>query len=893
MLRGAVGELCVSGKLVGKGYLHREDLTRERFPTLRQFNNERVYRTGDLVRILHDGCFDFLGRADDQVKLRGQRLETAEINHVIKTGIPDVIDVATLVIHNDKLQKDVLASFVVSDCSGGGGSHSDPDSGGAAVASISIRVQEACRAKLPGYMVPTYVVRVPAIPLSANNKAETRTLKKLFNDLTQAQLLAATGSVGPNGSDSVVSTETGKRLFSAFRGMGILLDERQNVLPDTTIFDIGIDSISVFRLSRALIQEGLRATPALILQHPVISHLLGAIEKAQAPESSRSVLDARLLVDACQHRHAALACSALGVTPEQVEYIAPCSALQEGMISRSRSQESKDAYFNTIRLQLEHDTDVSRLRWAWQKAVDACAILRTRFVPTGEGFVQVALRTTSLPWSETRLADEVDVAEELVQKRRQCWVAANEDVIVEPFQLLLGSRSDGGRILQVNVFHALYDAISLDLLLDQVAKAYYGNRWDESCPSFMQALIHGPLSSYSHSEGFWVAQLQDISTEPLPKLAVSPAHGDIAVKRSISFTKLETIRKSMGVTHSAIVQALWTSIVQRLYCSSRVTIGLIVSGRSIELANAEQVVGPLFNTLPFHLKNIPGGHTWESLIKACHDFNTSVLSFQQVPLREVQKWCSAGKPLFDVLLSFHIQAAPGDGTPRPWRETEGQAKANYPLALEATLTENGILQLLLVAQGGIANEEVLAQLLDDFEAAASSAVDDLRGQILPTNHAETVGTLLLDLLPPESAASSSDPTGSRFAWTTETASIRTEMALLAGLGPDSIDENTSLLGLGLDSIDTIKLSSRLKSHGVFLTTGQLVKGQTIARFSDMLRRAAGGDNRTSVTPPAYLGAVSTALRAQLILDSIDLTNVAGRVPADPAPGVHGGRHDTI
>lgn len=79
VLRGGVGELCVQGKLVGKGYLHRPELTEERFPTFSRWD-ERVYRTGDLVRILHDGCFDFLGRADDQVKLRGQRLEIGEIN---------------------------------------------------------------------------------------------------------------------------------------------------------------------------------------------------------------------------------------------------------------------------------------------------------------------------------------------------------------------------------------------------------------------------------------------------------------------------------------------------------------------------------------------------------------------------------------------------------------------------------------------------------------------------------------------------------------------------------------------------------------------------------------------------------------------------------------------
>ena len=81
VLRGAVGEFVVSGKLVAQGYIGRPDLTKEKFITL---NGQRCYRTGDLVRILHNNTFDFVGRADDQVKLRGQRLEIGEINSVIK-----------------------------------------------------------------------------------------------------------------------------------------------------------------------------------------------------------------------------------------------------------------------------------------------------------------------------------------------------------------------------------------------------------------------------------------------------------------------------------------------------------------------------------------------------------------------------------------------------------------------------------------------------------------------------------------------------------------------------------------------------------------------------------------------------------------------------------------
>src|SRR5699024_4101721 len=61
VIRGGIGELCASGALVGRGYLNRPELTKERFQYLEE-HRERIYRTGDLVRILHDGSFQFLGR---------------------------------------------------------------------------------------------------------------------------------------------------------------------------------------------------------------------------------------------------------------------------------------------------------------------------------------------------------------------------------------------------------------------------------------------------------------------------------------------------------------------------------------------------------------------------------------------------------------------------------------------------------------------------------------------------------------------------------------------------------------------------------------------------------------------------------------------------------------
>ena len=156
------GELLLGGAGVARGYFGRPELTSERFADLR---GDRVYRTGDRVRRLSDGAIEFLGRADDQVKVRGFRVELGEISLALHAH-PGV-DRAEVVLwqNGDEAQ---LVAYVVARQGGYAVSHADRPT--------PERLREWIEGQLPEHMVPSAVVLLDQMPLTANGKVDRNAL---------------------------------------------------------------------------------------------------------------------------------------------------------------------------------------------------------------------------------------------------------------------------------------------------------------------------------------------------------------------------------------------------------------------------------------------------------------------------------------------------------------------------------------------------------------------------------------------------------------------------------------------------------------------------------------------------------------------------------------------
>ncbi|MGD2087714.1 MAG: AMP-binding protein [Candidatus Aminicenantes bacterium] len=211
---GVPGELCVAGETAAMGYLNYPELTQEKFILNPHLPGERLYRTGDLARFLPDGRIEFLGRINDQINLRGLRLEPGDIEaHLMKTkGIKKAVVVLK---ENRSGEKYICAYFV-----------SDRD--------ISLpEIREFLSRDLPEYMIPSQFFRLEDIPLTPNGKVDRKSLDRYARKLERGVEF-----VPPENEEEQIVTDIWKQILQVDK-VGV----------NDNFFDLGGNSLKIIEVT--------------------------------------------------------------------------------------------------------------------------------------------------------------------------------------------------------------------------------------------------------------------------------------------------------------------------------------------------------------------------------------------------------------------------------------------------------------------------------------------------------------------------------------------------------------------------------------------------------------------------------------------------------------------
>jgi len=454
---GAYGEVYIGGVGVGKGYVQKAGLTKERFIKHPFDPEKRIYRTGDMGRWLASGNIELAGRNDRQVKIRGYRVDLGDIESNIKeyAGISEVV--ARLINVNDS---QVLVAYVCGDLSEG-----------------TTELKDFMLNKVPGYMVPNHFVQLEKIPLTVNGKVDEKSLPL------------------PNKSDQTENyrtTSNSKEIVF----LDILKDELSlDSLPmDGNFFELGGHSLMAMKVvSRVQKEMELQLQVKHLFEEPVLDKL---VEKIKSLSVS----------------------STPAITPiEDQDYYA-LSNMQDQLWVTSQLNEQSHAYIISGTYRWVGTLHAEALQTAVRKVIEKHEILRTHFVQVNgtpkQKVISKELLSFNIPVHDMTHLDEQGVnsyIQELYHKPFDLlkWPLVDINFVKSSQQLIV-----------FRLHHIIADGWSTGILMNELLQAYanevegsnsYKNESNLNYKDYSAwQKVELPKKKMQQAKHYWVSEFEEL-----------------------------------------------------------------------------------------------------------------------------------------------------------------------------------------------------------------------------------------------------------------------------------------------------------------------------------------------------------------------------------------------
>ncbi|WP_328677069.1 non-ribosomal peptide synthetase [Streptomyces sp. NBC_00343] len=702
---GVEGELYLAGAGLARGYLGRSGLTAERF-IADPFGTPgaRMYRTGDLGRRLPDGTVAFAGRSDDQVKVRGFRIEPGEIESVLAADA--TVDQASVVVREDRPGVRRLVAYVV-------------PVAGENVDAVALRALTA--AVLPDHMVPAAVVALPALPLTHNGKLDRAALPA-------PEFAAATTSRPPR-------TERERALCDLYAdALGA-----ENVGIDDSFFDLGGDSITSMQLAARARESGLLITPKDVFTHRTVAALAEAARELSSDTAVPAPSYDGPLFTPDRDERAELDRLCPGLAD-----VLPLTPLQEGMHFHAVLAEDGIDVYNTQRpLELTGELAPAVLRAACAALLDRHPNLRAGFVRLRSGrLVQAVSESVTLPWQE------VDLSALAAGEQRARVTALMAEDRIRPFDLTrpplvrvtLVRLAADRHLMLLTHHHIVLDGWSLPLFFRDLFAMYARGGDGSALP---------PAAPYRDYLG-WLGDQDREATERawrevmagLDEPTLVAPGADAAAARipelvshrldEAAGAALTTRARSLGLTLNTVIQGAWAVVLGRHTSRHDVVFGATVAGRPAELPGSADIVGMLMNTNAVRVRLNPA-RPLAAELQHLQRTRSALSGHQHVPLADVQRWCGLGE-LFDTVVGFENTPVDRDsvreqvpGLRITLDEEAAPGATHYPLSLVVVPGERPSLELnyrgdLFDRDTAQALLDRLRRVLDVFVTAPSTPV---------------------------------------------------------------------------------------------------------------------------------------------------------------------------
>jgi len=629
------GELLIGGRALARGYLNNPGLTAEKFdrdlwdyqdyrPPGRR--RQRLYKTGDLCRWLPGGDIEFSGRIDDQIKLRGYRIEIGEIENQLLTH-PGVKQAVVLARTSQDGENDKLLFAYVVPAAG-----RIPENTPAVVSELKKYLSQS----LPAYMIPSFVIPIEKIPLTTNGKVDRKTLLK-------------TG-IATRSDHMTPRNEIERKLVKIWSEV---LEWGTSIGIDDNFFELGGHSLkAIILLSKVHKELHVKIPLAQVFITPDIRGMAGYIKKS------------------AKNRYAP-------IEPAEKKEYYPLSSAQKRLYMLQYLELESIGYNIPNFYLLAQEPGIRKLEDTFRKLIDRHESLRTSFEVVEEKPVQSIHRQVPFEVEYYDLPANSQVKITKPQSPGQGQTRALVDSIINQFlrsfdltqapllRVGLIKENQGKTILMVDMHHIISDRISHTILVNDYISLYLG----KDLPGF--PLQYKDYSQWRNlqkekeivkqQEDFWLREFAgEIPVLDLPgdytRPAVQGFEGGTIVSQvgKDAAALFKKLLQQEGVTMFMGLLAVFNVFLFKISSQEDIVTGTPVAGR--RHADLEQVIGMFVNTLA--LRNFPSGEkNFKEFLKEVKKRTLDAFENQEFPFEDLVdklqvKRDVSRNPLFDVMFTY-------------------------------------------------------------------------------------------------------------------------------------------------------------------------------------------------------------------------------------------------
>ncbi|KAJ5964403.1 HC-toxin synthetase [Penicillium vulpinum] len=732
---GCVGELLLQGPTVARGYLHDAEKTAQAFvsnPVWAPVPGSRFYRTGDLVRYNEDGTIRFVGRKDNQVKVRGQRVELGEIEHAIRLAMPTLAHATVDAMQDPNHPRQIVVAFL----------HYSNRSGPAKLVDMSVKLQEelvtlqqTLGQHLPSYMIPSMFIPLSRVPLTMNGKADRRQLRELATSLSQEDSLAFSLANSVKQEPTTPMEVQLRELWAK-----VLQAEKHTLGKNDHFLRCGGDSIIAMKLASHARSAGFNLTVQDIFQTPVLEEMAALISQKSlqilAPQSDVPYTPFSLIGDISLSDLLPSTALSTSTHLENIADVLPASDFQASAISHSMMKSHGLVNYLFLDGEGQVPWDLAFIQEAWTVFLQAHQILRTVFAAHGDCFYQVVLKDVSQPIGWYKVEEEIEPFSHLL-----CKEDVNKDLPLGSLltQLAVVSNQKQHRLI-LRVSHAQYDGVCLPRVWQSFQEVLSGRTPAPEVPfSHFIANIHPPGPD---SQTYWRDFLSNSSMTTIIAQSKPQYQNvyDLHLTRTISVTS----QSSSGITFATILKTAWALVLSSLSDSADVVFGHVVSGRNIPQLNIEQVIGPCLNILPTRVKIDPTGSI-NDLLDSVQAQHTAHMAHESLGTRNIVRSCSPWQP--STRMSSIVQHQNIDQDATVTLDNQKYLVGDFcpaadeaDIAIKTTPLDNNQMEVLLITSSRSVGESMAATLLDRLCITIQAICDSTDPQVAVSQliHSEAV-----------------------------------------------------------------------------------------------------------------------------------------------------------